>query len=111
MNQPEAINSLVKDIHQNAVDHGFWDKSQNVGEKCALAAGELCGEFLERYRKDDNSADEHCPEFSNMEIELADTFIRILDLAGWMGYHRFGECVQAKMLYNRERPYLHGKKF
>ena len=111
MNSAEHVNLLVKEVHQNAVEHGFWDKSQNVGEKCALIAGEICGEFLESYRRDDVHPDEHCPEFTNQEIELADTVIRVFDLSGWMGTGRLGEAILAKMAYNKTRPHLHGKKF
>jgi hypothetical protein len=68
-------------------------------------------EFLEAYRKDDLTADEHCPEFTNQTIEIADAIIRLLDLAGWLNMHNIGDAVIAKWQYNKTRPYLHGKNF
>lgn len=53
--------------------------------------------------------DEHCPEFINFEIELADVIIRVMDLSGGMNL-RVAEAVAAKMAYNRTRPYKHGKQ-
>ncbi len=111
MNSAEHINLLVRDVHQNAIEHGFWDKSQNVGEKVALICGEISGEFLESHRKDDIRPDEHCPEFTNQTIELADTVIRVFDLAGWLGVKNLGDAIFAKMKFNRTREHLHGKKY
>ncbi len=109
-NIPDILNHLSKEAHQTSIDHGFWNASQNVGEKLMLINTELA-EFFERYRKDDNSPDEHCPEFMNQTIELADTMIRVLDLARWLSMHNIGDALVAKMEYNKTRPYLHGKKF
>ena len=44
-----------------------------------------------------------------LEIELADTLIRILDLAEALGLD-MGKAVAAKMAYNTERAYRHGGK-
>jgi NTP pyrophosphatase (non-canonical NTP hydrolase) len=110
MTPQQHINLLVRDLHQTAIEKGFWDKSQNVGEKLMLVNTEL-SEFLESYRKDYLSPDEHCPDFSNQTIELADAVIRILDLAGWLNIHNLGDAIFAKWQYNKSRPYLHGKKF
>ena len=52
--------------------------------------------------------DDHCPEFTNFEIELADVIVRIMDLSGGMGL-RVAEALVAKMAYIRTRPYKHGK--
>ena len=45
-----------------------------------------------------------------MEEELADLIIRALDFAG---YHqlRLGEAILAKMTFNLNRPFKHGKKY
>ena len=110
MTPSESINLLVRDCHQNAINKDFWAASQNVGEKLMLHITEL-GEFFEKYRKDDLSPDEHCPEFPNQTIEIADAIIRLFDLAGWLQMHNLGDALQAKMMYNLTRPQLHGKKF
>jgi NTP pyrophosphatase (non-canonical NTP hydrolase) len=137
----QAINQLVKAAHQNAINKDFWAASQNVGEKIALIhtemhefaeklekdgappevitlvkkklfeMGECLSKFLEGYRKDDLSPDEHCPMFTNQTIEFADFFIRLGDLAGWLHMYNLGEAIEAKMRYNETRPSLHGKKF
>lgn len=44
------------------------------------------------------------------EDELADTVIRILDLAEWMGID-LETCIKLKMRYNKSRPAKHDKKF
>ena len=86
---------------------GFWD-SANTGEKIALMHSEL-SEMLEADRKSIDTS-EHIPEFSGVEEELADLIIRALDFAG---YHnlRLGEAILAKMTFNLNRPFKHGKKY
>lgn len=107
---PEVIRLLVKDCHATAIEKDFWSASQDIGNKLMLVNTELC-EFFERCRRGDLSPDEHCPEFTNQTIEIADTLIRIFDLAGWLEMHNLGEAIVAKMAYNRTREKLHGKKF
>lgn len=48
-------------------------------------------------------------EKENFEEEIADTFIRLLDLCGAMGIDP-EEIIEKKMVVNRGRPMLHGKK-
>lgn len=58
-----------------------------------------------------NKPDDHIPEFSGVEAELADVVIRILDYAEARGL-RLAEAIEAKILYNSTRPRRHGgKKF
>lgn len=54
--------------------------------------------------------DEHCPEFTSEEIELADLFIRGIDYAKAFNI-RLAEAIFAKHQYNKSRPFKHGKKF
>jgi hypothetical protein len=76
------------------------------GQQIALMHSEL-SEALEGSRK--NLQDDHLPEFSMMEAELADTVIRIMDHAGAFGL-RVGEAIVAKMAYNAGREPMHGGK-
>jgi NTP pyrophosphatase (non-canonical NTP hydrolase) len=73
-----------------------------------LAVSEL-GECCEALRHR-NPPSEHIPEFSGAEEEIADCFIRLMDLSHARGW-RVAEAMLAKMDYNKNRPYLHGKAF
>lgn len=107
----KTINELVAEAHAYSISNGFWKANSDIGNKLMLIVTEL-GEFFEKYRKDDFSPDEHCPEFTNQTIEIADAMIRIFDLAGRLGIgNHLQEAIEAKMAYNNTRPYLHGKKF
>lgn len=108
----KTLKELAIECHKNAVEHGFWDDvSPNVGEKIALIHSEL-SEMLESERTDDVHRDIHCPDFTNREIELADTFIRLLDYAAGFGYaDTLEDAIKAKMLFNSTRPTKHGKRF
>jgi len=128
------LNDLSKRINANSKSKGFWDEGlQNIPEKMMLIVSEL-SEALEALRKDkkyinelDNkdviqmlkssdTPDKMQKEYfeSNIkdtfEDEIADTLIRLLDLCGYMDididFH-----TEAKMLYNKGRERLHGKKF
>ena len=102
-----AFEQLQNTITAAMSAQGFWD-SANTGEKIALMHSEL-SEMLEADRKS-IEVSEHIPEFSGVEEELADLIIRALDFAG---YHqlRLGEAILAKMTFNLNRPFKHGKKY
>lgn len=102
-----TLKELIRDSHQIAVNHGFWRGTSNFGEKVALMHSEL-SEMFEGYRRGE-LPDEHCPQFSNVEVEAADVIIRLCDAAGAYGWNLEG-AIRAKMDYNGTRPYRHGKK-
>lgn len=93
-------------IHAWNEHQGFWDED-NTGEKFALMHSEL-SEGLEADRKDLPS--DKIEGFTGVEEELADCVIRILDFAGYHGL-RLGEALFAKLQYNLDRPYMHGKRY
>lgn len=92
------ITEWAKEIHENAVKHGWWENKRSTGEIIALIHSEL-SEALEEAR--DNrpmmyvlgpNGDEICtpcyfggrkPE--GVAVELADAVIRLLDLAAHVG--------------------------
>lgn len=105
----EAFRTMQHAVHQNAKDHGWWDEQREDGTLLALMHSEI-SECLEALRKGDFK-DEHCPDFLNSEIELADVVIRIMDFCESKGYN-LGKAVIAKHEFNKTRPFKHGgKKF
>lgn len=124
-----GLNELAAEVYHNNVAKGFYEKPKNIGEMIALMHSEL-SEMLEADRKDrysrmtqdrwsllnsspDDEAYKECFEAiikDTFEDELADTFIRVLDMAGFMDIdlHRH---VEAKMRYNALRQKYHGKKY
>jgi NTP pyrophosphatase (non-canonical NTP hydrolase) len=133
------INELAKEVHENAVSHGFFDDNKNIGEMLCLIHSEV-SEALDADRSDkyysncvsdqkwfiQGMADKNfgatfCDDsffkdqFENrvkdtFEDELADVLIRVMDLAAYKDID-LESHVKAKMRYNAMRPHRHGKKY
>lgn len=102
----DAINELSTEIHQDNVDAGWWTdlatgkkKDRNVGELLCLIHSEV-SEAMEGYRK--NLMDDKLPHRKMLEVELADAFIRIFDLAGAHGLD-LGGAIAEKRDFNKVR--------
>lgn len=130
------FNEIAKTINDNMRAKGFWDKERNLGEALMLVNTELCegleavrggkyskmGEYLQgAVMIDEGQAPVEVKNQKKVllfettvkdtfEDEIADAFIRLLDLAG--GYNiDLDTHIQEKTTYNLSRARLHGKSF
>ena len=72
-----------------------------------LMVSEL-SEAIEAARND--LPDDKLPQFSGYDVELVDCFIRMFDDFGSRDVC-IDEILEAKLAYNRNRPYKHGKTY
>ncbi len=98
------LNDYAKEVH--AANQKWWHDletgqpiQRNFGELIALCHSEL-SEALEGHRK--NLMDDKLPHRKMAEVELADTVIRIFDIAAGLGMDLQG-AYQEKMAYNAVR--------
>ena len=92
-----AIDVLCSVQHQICLDAGWHDKPREDGTLIALMHGEL-SEMMEAVRRGP-MPDDHCPEFTNEEVEAADVLLRLFDYCGRKGL-RLGGALHAKFAYN-----------
>ena len=103
----QSYNGMCEEVYTVNVKNGFWDEDRNVGEMIALIHSEL-SEALEGYRK--GLQDDHLPQYSSLEVELADTIIRIMDMTHGLNLN-VASALLDKLEYNTTRGYKHGKNF
>lgn len=119
------LNELAKKIHQANCDKGFYDTPREMGTTLCLIHSEI-SEALEAHRhgrfcKDPSVLLEMQKEADfqaaydglvkgTFEEEVADAIIRLLDLSG-LEKINIEAHVAAKLRYNANRPYKHGKKY
>lgn len=119
-----GLNESARTILNNNVEKGFNKPEYNVGELLMLITSEL-GEALESHRKGKFSNWESFQNDSNnigelesfklhikdtFEDEIADATIRLLDLSARLNID-LERHINAKVEFNKTRPYLHGKKY
>lgn len=130
------LNDWAREIHANAVEHGWWESDRPLPEVLMLIVSEL-SEALEEARagrpmvwhacawdgepcNEDSVCDhlvgDECNVGDRLEkpegiaVEIIDALIRILDWCGKEGLD-VEALVSEKHEYNKSRPYKHGKKF
>lgn len=126
------LNEWANEIHQNAVNHGFWEPKPDFNTSLMLIVGELA-EAMEEHRAGRPMEYKKCiatgdvcikmpvlcdgcmahrmprkPE--GIAVEMIDALIRILDWCGAEGLD-VERLVQEKHKYNKSRPYKHGKRY
>lgn len=109
MNSHDGLVELQDLCHGLARKSGWWQEYYDmpapyrkhfIAGKIALVHSET-SEMLEGVRK--SLMDDHLPHRPMGEVEAADVIIRLLDLAGAMGWDVAGAVIE-KLAYNQHRP-------
>ena len=106
--QIALVHSEVSELYEK-----IGDDNGEVAKELMKIHGKL-SKILEADRSTKPSQppvmDEHCPQFTNTEVEVADIFIRLLDMGAAYGW-KVGPAMEAKLDFNDTRPPKHGKNY
>ena len=105
----KTIKEWITDIHNNAVDKGWWEKERSFGEIIALCHSEL-SEALEADRGGESAVWDNSGKPEGWAVELADCVIRIFDYFGKQGIDA-EKIIADKHEFNKTRPYKHNKRY
>lgn len=97
--QTIQVANLQDLIYNQNVKAGWHSKPREVGTCLMLIVSEIA-EAMEGDRK--GLMDDHLPDRTMLEVELADAIIRILDLGGREGLDIAG-AIHDKLIYNQTR--------
>ena len=105
------IKPISEEIHQTAVEKGWWEKPRSFTDVMMMIVTE-CAEAVEHYRngapinqlfyEGDNKPD-------GVPAEMADILIRVFDACVEYDID-IEEALEVKIKYNKSRPYRHGNK-
>jgi len=108
------FSEIMRLVHTNSKDKGWWEKEKWFGDECSLYHSEI-SEAFEEFRKGKALKEIYTnPEKPNkpegIAIELADVIIRIMDFCQGKGID-LEEALLIKHEYNKIREFRHGGKF
>jgi len=104
------FDDLAEEIHKNAVEKGFWDKTVDpifIAKQMMMIVSEV-SEAMEALRKDMDS-DQISDEFADIIIRTLDLYAGIAE-AGYVT-KSLDFAVKQKMERNTHRPKKHGVRF
>lgn len=106
--------SIARAVHSTAEEHGFHKVGNPPRRRSPIEATALIheevAEITRAFRSIVPKFSEHIPDFYESEEELADVIIRSFELAvNDMDIDRVILAMQAKVEYNKGRPFKHGK--
>jgi NTP pyrophosphatase (non-canonical NTP hydrolase) len=92
-----SFDSLVKEAHQVAIDHGWWETPRDLETILLLILSEFI-EMLEEYRNGKGFETYYVEgKPCGIPSEMADAIIRIADYMGWMGENGPGSFTVTAM--------------
>ena len=104
------FDELAEEIHKNAVDKGFWDRTVDpifIAKQMMMIVSEV-SEAMEALRKD-MDPDQISDEFADILIRTLDLYAGIAE-AGYVT-KSLDYAVKEKMEKNSQRPKKHGVRF
>ena len=117
----KTLNQIAHEVHENAKAHGFHPKRQSLDLFIANQIANLHAEVSELWDAHRaGKSNELCDKSRKMELlglqpltcreeEYADIIIRTLDQCKRLGVD-IQRAIEIKHLFNKSRPYRHGKR-